>query len=124
MDQFRLVRYEDIAKCTYVLNPNALSYNIAIHLDQIDMCHYALYKVSELQPEYEDDLDFASFIHHDCCHPWLDILSSWLNMIPGRHIYKFSFVNRATSDTVELFFSYIAQVDDPEKSYVYMKVTN
>lgn len=124
MDQFRLVRYEDIAKCTYVLNPNALSYNIAIHLDQIDMCQYALYKVSELQPEYEDDLDFASFIHHDCCHPWLDILSSWLNMIPGRHIYKFSFVNRATSDTVELFFSYIAQVDDPEKSYVYMKVTN
>lgn len=124
MDQFRLVRYEDIAKCTYVLNPNALSYNIAIHLDQIDMCQYALYKVSELQPEYEDDLDFASFIHRDCCHPWLDILSSWLNMIPGRHIYKFSFVNRATSDTVELFFSYIAQVDDPEKSYVYMNVIN
>lgn len=121
MDQFCLVRYDSIAKYTYVLNPNVLPYNIAIHLDHIDMCQYALYKVSELQPEYEDDLDFASFVSSDCCHCWLDVQSSWLNMVPGRHIYRFSFVHRATGDTLELFFSYIAQVDDPDKSYVYMR---
>ena len=51
---------------------------------------------------------------------WIDISVSNLNTNPGYHLYRITMQDKSFSDLFILYFSYVIQDDNPEKSYIYV----
>lgn len=113
-------RYNEISCNTPVINKNSLDSYIWIRVPSEISREFVLFQVDELVPEYKE-FSFFHVIDKECNKPWFKITSEYLNLDPGQHVYKMSFVNRITNDTCSLYFSYIIQDDSPDKPYIYMK---
>lgn len=111
--------YNELPSNTPVINRNEVEYVTWIKIPADFGRDFILYEVNEIVPENKE-VEFLNVIEQQCCKPWLKATSSELNLEPGHHVYKISFVNRFTNDTSSLYFSYIIQDDDPDKPYVYM----
>ena len=111
--------YSQINLYTYVINKNAIEYETWIKLPSEFGKEFVLYEVKEISPLYKE-LDFLHVIEHVCCKPWLKAISSGLNLDPGQHVYKLSFINKFNNNISSLYISYIIQDDNPDKPYVYM----
>ena len=51
---------------------------------------------------------------------WIDISVSNINTEVGYHLYRITMQDKSFNDLFILYFSYIIQDDNPEKSYIYM----
>ena len=78
-----------------------------------------LTSVKELGLESKD-IDLVN-ITRDSVRPWLVFNPNGLNKDPGFHMLQFVFRNNNTNTFQLFYFSYMAQVDNPEKPYIYME---
>lgn len=117
---FRLhaCKYQDLNKNTPVFNINTFEYFLYVYLEPELSTNFQIFQVEELG-------DCVTGIPLKCNiskeRNWVKILSSVLNQKPGQHVYKISLVGGSNNDVIALYFSYIVQDDNPDKSYVYMK---
>lgn len=111
--------YNKLNENTPVLNKHQIEYNIFIYLEP-DICRcLQLFQVDNIDNEEAQEVTTLGFIEREgTC--WLKVKSEALNLEAGQHVYKLSFVDKITNDVIPLFFSYIVQDDNPDKSYVYM----
>ena len=79
---------------------------------------YELYSLQEISNSDIIDVDFSGELFRD--RHMIKIVSAILNMNPGLHDYKLSFVDTTTGDTISQYFSYIIQSDSPYRPYDYM----
>lgn len=104
---------------TKVINKNSVPYYMIAELP-----FFAKYDLRFIGL-YEDSIDGLkevpiSFIHLNNCHPYIDITCDGLNLEVGQHDYLIQYIDSFTGDIVPLYFSYIIQDDNPDKSYIYM----
>ena len=66
------------------------------------------------------EIDIETYIVREDIKPWLIINPNGLDFTPGFHMLQFIFRNQELQVYQSLYFSYTAQVDNPEKPYIYM----
>lgn len=74
-------------------------------------------KILGLEPT---DIDIATNIVRESVRPWLVVDPSALDFTPGFHMIQFVFMNEVLNVYQSFYFSYMSQVDNPEKPYIYM----
>ena len=122
MQNFNLVNYADMIRSHKIINSNDIDYVWSLHIPHTLSKDFKLYEVNELVPmNHDNPLQYEQFVHRKCQHPWIDVLTEWLNTSPGKHVYQFKFVNCRTDDTAFLYFTYTIQQDNPIQDYVYMR---
>lgn len=117
------VPHRDVASANRVFNTSEIDYFLFVKVPQEFGRHFELYRVDEIL-EKEEKVCCKDMWEHDRGRPWYRFKSEKLNMDPGYHIYRLSFVNYSTNDTSMLFISYIIQSNGPEKPYIYMDPEN
>lgn len=65
-------------------------------------------------------LEFSEYVTRDEHRPWIDISKELLDMSPGQHVYKLTFVKLGVKLPAICWFSYIIQDTFVEKPYIYM----
>lgn len=107
-----------------VFNRCDTEYWIYVNIPEYVAKEFNLYEVRELGSEdkqgHEESRDVLPFCVWQKNRPWIDIKFRILNQEPGHHMYRMCFVNKFTDDVIHLYFSYILQVDGPDKPYKYM----
>lgn len=111
--------YDEISRNTQLINKDQFPYWLWIQLPKCVLRDYELYQVDEFFP-HTGECDWLDSIEREAGRPWLRIAQKMLNLAAGKHVYKLSFVNRYTNDTVDYYFSYILQDSCPEQPYIYM----
>ena len=111
--------YTQLPTYTPVFNLSTIEYFTWIHLpiSCIERCG-SLFEVAEVNSSSDAT---AIDMTREGNKPWLKVRSSTLNLAPGQHIYKLSFVDVHTDDVFSLYISYIIQDDNPERPYIYMR---
>lgn len=115
------VPYSKISANTPVLCAQALPHKISVQLPPVIVHNIRLYSISKIDSEPIEDIPFQGSIQQDSCHPWLEIVTDWLDTTAGHHIYRLYFADVFDSDFFELYISYIIQDNSPDKPYIYMK---
>lgn len=120
---FKLFPYETALINSRIINMNQIEHFLWLELPHSKARFMALCGMSELKPGAEAVVvDYTGKIARDCTKPWIKVESSLLNLNPGYHIYKFSFIDTRVDDNVYLYLTYHIQTDNPNKSsYIYMK---
>lgn len=67
------------------------------------------------------DINIVEAIERDSVRPWLMINPTYLDFTPGFHMIQFIFRNEALNVYQSFYYSYMSQVDNPEKPYIYMQ---
>ena len=111
-------KYQDLNKNTPVFNINTFEYVLYVYLEPELSKDFQIFQLEELG-DCAVEIPLNCNIHRE--RNWVRILSSVLNQDPGQHVYKLSLVGGCSNDVISLYFSYIVQDDNPDKSYVYMK---
>ena len=109
-------RYEDIGSYTKVISKESIGHVIRLHLNS-DQCRWCLYSMVDTgtdKPIHEGAIEQETIT-------WLKIFSQELNLDPGQHIYKLTFIDHDKHTEVIQFISYIIQTSDVEKPYIYME---
>lgn len=112
--------YQNLPQVTVVVNKNELPYFIWVKIPSMYKNEFELIKFEEVNNSESAKLDMDESISRDGCRPWFKVKSRCLNLTSGQHIYRMSLVNVCNDSMVYLYFSYILQDDDPDKSYIYM----
>ena len=112
--------FNELQHHTKIFNISTIEYFLWIRLPIHQIRDCELFQVDECQPK-KRELCWLNFIERDHQKPWLRITFGILSKDVGMHIYKLSFINKYTNDVVPVYFSYIIQNDNPEKSYIYMR---
>lgn len=123
------VPYEVLNANTKILNPSHMDFMLHIHVPDQFMREHALLQIDELcysEPDSvkgrkDSRLIDTELVQHELGRPWFDIAFDSLRQEVGLHIYRMSFVNTVTEDTVALYFGYKIQDDNPDKPYNYMR---
>lgn len=119
---FELFPYETALINSRVINMNQIGQFLWLELPHSKARFMELCGVTELKSCAETVVDYTEKITWDCNKPWIKVESSLLNLNPGYHVYKFSFIDTQVDDIVCLYFTYHIQIDNPDKSsYIYMK---
>lgn len=118
---------------TQLFNKDELEYYVWIELPFHITEPVRLYSVYEQRtsssPENLRDL-YDGAIDTDTGKPliihetnkWVKIAKKVLNLLPGQHTYKLTFMRADINDIeIPIYFSYILQDDCPDKPYIYMK---
>lgn len=82
---------------------------------------HRLYDVHEMSPKWVAVESFQDKFTSKQPTPWIDVKSLDLNLAPGYHKYRLSFIDICTNDTTYLYFAYQVQTDAPDKPYLYME---
>ena len=121
--QISAVKYKDVAANSRVISASEVEYFLYVSVPaEIARC-FELYQVDEIK-------DKAEFVcrkglwDHEPGRRWYRFKSHMLNLESGYHIYRLSFVNTRTNDTLLLYFAYTLQTNDPKKPYDYMDKEN
>ena len=117
------VPHKDAASGNRIFSTAEIDYFLFVRVPQDFGRHYELYQVDEVADTIEK-LCCKGLWEHDRGRPWYRFKSENLNMDPGYHMYRLSFVNYSTNDTSQLYISYIIQSNNPEKPYMYMDKEN
>lgn len=114
------VCYNDLSSHTPVINKSTIDHFMWIYIPCDVVVDHQLFAIDSILPNKEP-IDFLDRVYQECRRPWLRVESALLDLSPGKHIYKISFVNWYTHDVQSLYVSYVIQDDDPDKPYIYMK---
>lgn len=82
---------------------------------------YDLLNITQVSDSVNTPIDTDEYVTYLRYRPWIDIVSSALDMTPGHHMYRIQFKQRYTNIPTSLFFAYTIQSDNPEKPYIYME---
>ena len=111
--------YDELNKHTKVLNVDTIEHFVHIYLPPDMTRNLMLYEVSKKSPDSFEVHDICRyFFRENAC--WLRVKSEVFSREPGQHIYKLVFIDCGTRETTSLYFSYIAQNDNPSRPYIYM----
>lgn len=69
-------------------------------------------------------IDIEQNIVREDKKPWIVLNPNGIDKTAGFHMIEFTFRNQAVQDYQQFYFSYTAQVDNPDKPYVYMERTD
>jgi len=117
--QLHACEYKDISNNTPVWNRSALDYYVYIDVPHSILSRCSLYDVAEMEREGLKGVPKDAVVRDVNC--WLRANISLLNTAAGLHIYRLMFVDSMTNVTLDLYFGYNIQDDNPDKPYVYMK---
>ena len=110
--------YREIGKHTPVLNHDEIPYHLFVMLNPEMTRDCTMYEVHELDKEDSPIIFPDTFMR--VSPTWIRVITDHLNKKVGQHIYRMAFVDKITTDTFFLYFSYIIQDDNPNKPYIYM----
>lgn len=95
---------------------------IWLEMPRADAKDLTIYQIKELGLN-PTEIDVQS-VTRDGIRPWVAIEASVLDMTPGFHMIQFTFTNIVLNVYQSYYFSYMAQIDDPAKPYIYMERTD
>lgn len=95
---------------------------IWLEMPRADAKDLTIYQIKELGLN-PTEIDIQS-VTRDGVRPWVTIEASVLDMTPGFHMIQFTFTNTVLNVYQSYYFSYMAQIDDPAKPYIYMERTD
>lgn len=95
---------------------------IWLEIPRADAKDLTIYQIKELGLN-PTEIDIQS-VTRDGIRPWVAIEASVLDMTPGFHMIQFTFTNTVLNAYQSYYFSYMAQIDDPAKPYIYMERTD
>ena len=95
---------------------------IWLEMPRADAKDLTIYQIKELGLN-PTEIDVQS-VTRDGIRPWVAIEASVLDMTPGFHMIQFTFTNAVLNAYQSYYFSYMAQIDDPAKPYIYMERTD
>lgn len=114
------VLHENLASYTKVFSIHDMEYFLWIKVSPEIAKHYRLYQIDEVGLENKFDFNTGDAVSHETGRIWYKINSMYLDRSAGQHVYRMHFVNIENETTISLYFSYIVQREDTDKSYVYM----
>lgn len=110
--------YNELSKHTRIFNRNELDSALWIYLVP-DVCRdLNIVELKEIVPATMSLVEESEVSRDRTC--WIQLDITKLNLSSGQHVYKLLLEHKDTADKISLFFSYIIQDDNPDKSYVYM----
>lgn len=116
--QLTACNYSDIGRNTPVLNKQQLDYYMYVYISP-DVDRLAtLFDVTEITGTYSAPALEGAFDKDSPC--WIKVTTGLINLSPGKHTYKLSFVDTSDDSTFSQYVSYIIQDDNPYKPYIYM----
>lgn len=95
---------------------------IWLEMPRADAKDLTIYQIKELGLN-PTEIDIQS-VTRDGIRPWVAIEATVLDMTPGFHMIQFTFTNTVLNAYQSYYFSYMAQIDDPAKPYIYMERTD
>lgn len=95
---------------------------IWLEMPRADAKDLTIYQIKELGLN-PTEIDIQS-VTRDGIRPWVAIEASVLDMTPGFHMIQITFTNTILNVYQSYYFSYMAQIDDPAKPYIYMERTD
>lgn len=95
---------------------------IWLEMPRADAKDLTIYQIKELGLN-PTEIDIQS-VTRDGIRPWVAIEASVLDMTPGFHMIQITFTNTVLNVYQSYYFSYMAQIDDPAKPYIYMERTD
>ena len=95
---------------------------IWLEMPRADAKDLTIYQIKELGLN-PTEIDIQS-VTRDGVRPWVAIEASVLDMTPGFHMIQIIFTNTVLNVYQSYYFSYMAQIDDPAKPYIYMERTD
>lgn len=95
---------------------------IWLEMPRADAKDLTIYQIKELGLN-PTEIDIQS-VTRDGIRPWVAIEASVLDMTPGFHMIQIIFTNTVLNVYQSYYFSYMAQIDDPAKPYIYMERTD
>ncbi len=108
--------YKDVTSSSPLYNISTLKDTMFVRLP--DMCsRCSLIRLSRIHPSDSDNLDVSSV---NLENVWLKIPTSVLDLSAGSKVYRVDLVTKCSEDSITLYFGYVIQDDNPDKSYVYM----
>lgn len=108
--------YKDVTCRSPIYNVNTLRDTMFVRLP--DVCsRCSLLCVSRIHPSGSDSLDISSV---NLENVWLKIPTDILDLSTGSKVYKIDLETQCSKDPITLYFGYVIQDDNPDKSYVYM----
>lgn len=93
-----------------------------LEMPRADAKDLTIYQIKELGLN-PTEIDIQS-VTRDGIRPWIAIEASVLDMTHGFHMIQFTFTNTVLNVYQSYYFSYMAQIDDPAKPYIYMERTD
>lgn len=117
--QLDAVLHKDMITASKVFSVPEFDYFLFVRVPELFARSCSLYQVDEI-------VDKAHFVcskelwDHEPGRIWYRFKSHMLNLHPGLHVYRLSFVNTSNNETYQLYISYVVQDSDPNKPYDYM----
>lgn len=111
-------KYNEIPSNTYLYNKQELDYYLWVYLKPDECANSYLYSVVEVSGSEDVCPPLLAFKRESEC--WIKVDTGYLNITPGLHTYKLSFVEKSSDALFSRYIAYIIQDDDPEKPYIYM----
>lgn len=119
----QLLSYQESIANLKTFNIEKFSWNFWLEIPKDIAKDLTLMEVKELGLNPKD-IDILTNVTRDSVRPWLVFNPDGLNKDPGFHMLQFAFRNNKTETYQLFYFSYMAQVDDPVKPYIYMERTD
>lgn len=118
--QIDAVSYEQLSDERRVYNAHQFEPFLFVKIPEYIAKVYELQEIAELQGQSVVPYDPANY-EHESGRVWYKFNTDALNQDSGYHLYRMTLLNPDTNVTCLLYFGYIVQIDDPDKSYVYMR---
>lgn len=124
---FKLFPYRTALVNSKIINMKQLSQYFWLELPHSCASALSLYDISGMKSDTQgisefESLEFEGKLLRECKKPWIRAETALFDTEVGYHLYKLSFFDSSIDDTVDLYFSYRIQTDNPDKSsYVYME---
>jgi len=116
--QLKACEFSNLSDCSPVWNKSTIPYYVYIRVSADIMRECALYQVDEICDKSSRPVIPHAIVRDTNC--WLRATMELLNLDPGHHVYKLSFIRRFDNAVFSLYIAYYVQDDNPEKPYVYM----
>lgn len=116
----QLLSYAESIANKITINNNHFNTNIWLEIPKNIANNLTLVEVKQLGLN-PTAIDIETYITRDNKKPWLVLKPDGIDKSAGFHMIEFTFTNEALDTSQYYYFSYTAQIDNPEKPYVYMK---
>lgn len=117
----RAVGVNELSSNTQILYLNELDSFILLEVDVDIATDCTLFAIDDIT----EDVKSVDYSYEDITHElnriWYKVSLDILDVTPGHHRYRLSFVNKYTDDIFYQYISYVILDNTPEKPYIYMK---
>lgn len=115
----QLLPYKESVANTLTMNSHQFDWKLWLEIPKDIAKDLTLEQVKELGLN-PTEIDVQTIVR-ESVRPWLVINPLSLDQTPGFHMLQFIFRNQSLQVYQSYYFSYLAQIDNPEKPYIYMK---